>query len=262
MRQNTEDVSQMITSQSEIDAAKVGGSYAMVKVFLWAIPIMGFIGTVLGIGVAIGGFGEVFNAGEGGDMSEIKGPLLTVLESMGVAFDTTLLALVFSILLSFPAAALQNQEDDLVTDVDEYCIDHLLKRLKDASPSKDFGSDAGLLQAVGEAMANNQKDIMSRFEGVQKGMSESLENQSKQYEKVASAVEKQLEAISNRAENYEKKLDDEFFASLERLRRDATQVIETQVKPLSEGIQNLNIVLKELNGKQVVVKKKGLFSRG
>ena len=262
VRQNTEDVSQMITSQSEIDAAKVGGSYAMVKVFLWAIPIMGFIGTVLGIGAAIGGFGEVFNAGEGGDMSEIKGPLLTVLESMGVAFDTTLLALVFSILLSFPAAALQNQEDDLVTDVDEYCIDHLLKRLKDASPSKDFGSDAGLLQAVGEAMANNQKDIMSRFEGVQKGMSESLENQSKQYEKVASAVEKQLEAIGNRAENYEKKLDDEFFASLERLRRDSTQVIETQVKPLSEGIQNLNTVLKELNGKQVVVKKKGLFSRG
>jgi len=261
VRQNTEDVSQMITSQSEIDAAKVGGSYAMVKVFLWAIPIMGFIGTVLGIGAAIGGFGEVFNAGEGGDMSEIKGPLLTVLESMGVAFDTTLLALVFSILLSFPAAALQNQEDDLVTDVDEYCIDHLLKRLKDAGPSQDFGSDAGLLQAVGEAMANNQKDIMSRFEGVQKGMSESLENQSKQYEKVASALEKQLEAIGNRAENYEKKLDDEFFASLERLRKDSTQVIETQVKPLSEGIQNLNTVLKELNGKQVVVKKKGLFSR-
>ena len=103
---------------------------------------------------------------------------------------------------------------------------------------------------------------MSRFEGVQKGTSESLENQSKQYEKVASAVEKQLEAIGNRAENYEKKLDDEFFASLERLRKDSTQVIETQVKPLSEGIQNLNTVLKELNGKQVVVKKKGLFSRG
>ena len=181
---------------------------------------------------------------------------------MGVAFDTTLLALVFSILLSFPAAAFQNSEDDLVTDVDEYCIDNLLKRLNDGGPSKEFDTDAGLLQAVGEAMANNQKDIMSRFEGVQKGMSESLENQSKQYEKVATAVEKQLDAIGDRAENYEKKLDDEFFGSLERLRRDSTQVIESQVAPLSEGIQNLNSVLKELNGKQVVVKKKGLFSRG
>ncbi|MEM9281522.1 MAG: MotA/TolQ/ExbB proton channel family protein, partial [Verrucomicrobiota bacterium] len=157
VRQSNPEVSQMITSQSEVDAAKVSSSYAMVKVFLWAIPIMGFIGTVLGIGAAIGGFGAVFGAGEGGDMSQIKEPLLTVLGSMGVAFDTTLLALVFSILLSFPASALQNQEDDLVTDVDEYCIDNLLKRLDDGGSTSQFGSDAGLLKAVGEAMADNQK---------------------------------------------------------------------------------------------------------
>ncbi|MEM6278681.1 MAG: MotA/TolQ/ExbB proton channel family protein [Verrucomicrobiota bacterium] len=247
VRQNNPDVAQMITAQSEIDATKVGGSYSMVKVFLWAIPIMGFIGTVLGIGAAIGGFGAVFGAGEGGDMSQIKDPLLAVLGSMGIAFDTTLLALVFSILLSFPASALQNQEDDLVTDVDEYCIDHLLKRLNDGGAASNFGSDAGLLKAVGEAMAANQQDIMNRFESVQKGMSQSLGNQTKQYEKVADAVEKQLAAIDERAEKYEGKLD---------------RSLDQQVAALSEGIQNLNSVLKELNGKQVVVQKKGWFSRG
>ncbi len=264
VRQNNADVAQMITAQSEVDAAKVSGSYSMVKVFLWAIPIMGFIGTVLGIGAAIGGFGAVFAASDGGDMSEITDPLLTVLGSMGVAFDTTLLALVFSILLSFPAAGLQNEEDDLVTDVDEYCIDHLLKRLNDGGGGSNFGggTDAGLLKAVGEAMSDNQKDIMDRFESVNKGMSQSLSDQSKQYEKVASAVETQLEAIGNRAEKYETKLDDEFFGSLDRLRRDSAKVIESQVKPLSEGIQNLNEVLKDLNGKQVVIQKKGWFSRG
>ena len=110
VRQNNPEVAQMITSLSEVDAAKANGSYGMVKVFLWAIPIMGFIGTVVGIGAAIGGFGAVFGAGEGGDMSQIKEPLLTVLGSMGVAFDTTLLALVFSIMLSFPASSLQGQE--------------------------------------------------------------------------------------------------------------------------------------------------------
>lgn len=247
VRQNNPDVVQMITSQSEIDAAKVGSSYAMVKVFLWAIPIMGFIGTVLGIGAAIGGFGAVFGAGEGGDMSEIKEPLLAVLSSMGVAFDTTLLALVFSILLSFPASALQNQEDDLVTDVDEYCIDHLLKRLNDGGAASNFGSDAGLLKAVGDAMAANQQDIMSRFEGVQKGMSQSLGNQTKQYEKVAEAVEKQIAAIDERADKYGSKLD---------------RSLDSQVSSLAEGIKNLNDVLKELNGKQVVVQKKGWFSKG
>jgi hypothetical protein len=181
---------------------------------------------------------------------------------MGVAFDTTLLALVFSILLSFPASGLQNEEDDLVTDVDEYCIDHLLKRLNDGGSSSNFGSDAGLLKAVGDAMANNQKDIMTRFETVQKGMSSSLDDQSKQYEKVATAVEKQLEAIGERTEKYENRLDEEFFGSLDKIRTQSVGAIEAQVKPLAEGIQNLNAVLKELNGKQVVVQKKGWFSRG
>lgn len=247
VRQNNPEVAQMITAQSEVDAAKVASSYSMVKVFLWAIPIMGFIGTVLGIGSAIGGFGAVFGAGEGGDMSQIKEPLLNVLGSMGVAFDTTLLALVFSILLSFPASALQNEEDDLVTDVDEYCIDQLLKRLDDGGATSNITSDAGLLTAIGEAIAENQKSVMSRFESIQRGMSESLKNQTDQYERVADAVEKQVAAIDDRTEKYEAKLD---------------KSIDKNLGSLTEGISNLNSVLKELNGKQVVVQKKGWFSRG
>jgi hypothetical protein len=247
VRQNNPEVAQMITSLSEVDAAKANGSYGMVKVFLWAIPIMGFIGTVVGIGDAIGGFGAVFGAGEGGDMSQIKEPLLTVLGSMGVAFDTTLLALVFSIMLSFPASSLQGQEDDLVSDIDEYCVDHFLKRLNDGGGASNAGSDPGLLKAIGDAMAANQKDIMTRFETVQKGMSESLGNQTKQYEKVAAAIEKQMQGIDDRTEKYEKKLE---------------RSLDSQVSSLAEGIRNLNAVLGELNGKQVVIQKKGWFSRG
>jgi len=263
IRRNNPEVAQMITSQSEVDAAKASGSYALVKVFLWAIPIMGFIGTVLGIGSAIGGFGAVLEAGgEGGDMSAISEPLTAVLGNMGVAFDTTLLALVFSILLSFPASALQNQEDDLVTDVDEYCIDHLLKRLNDGGASSGFdGTDAELLHAVGDAIARNQQDIMGRFEEAQTTMSRNLDEQLQQHRRVAETIDKQLDGIARRAEKYEERLDEEFFGSLDRIRKESVSAIESHVKPLAEGIQNLNAVLKELNGKQVVVKKRGLFGR-
>ncbi len=247
VRQNNPEVAQMISSQSEVDAAKANSSYGMVKVFLWAIPIMGFIGTVVGIGSAIGGFGAVFDSGEGGDMSQIKEPLLVVLGSMGVAFDTTLLALVLSIILSFPASSLQGQEDDLVTDVDEYCIDHLLKRLNDGGASTNVSSDPALLKAIGDAIANNQREVMGRFESVQKSMAENLGNQTRQYEKVAAAIEKQMEGIDERTEKYEKKLD---------------RSLDAQVASLAEGIRNLNTVLKDLNGKQIVVQKKGWFGRG
>lgn len=248
VRQNNPEVSQMISSMSEVDANKVAGSYSMVKVFLWAIPIMGFIGTVLGIGAAIGEFGNVLagGAGEGGGTDDIMGALTPVLGSMGMAFDTTLLALVFSIILAFPASALQGQEEDVVTDVDEYCIDNFLKRLNDGGAGKaQFEGDADLLRAVGEAIAENQKDVMDRFEGVQKDMATNLSNQTKNYEKVAEAVDKQLESIGKRAEKFETNLDEGYFS-----------VISDRVNSLSEGIQNLNTVLKELNGKQIVVKKK------
>ena len=249
VRRNNPETATMISSLSEVDAAKANGSYGIVKVFLWAIPIMGFIGTVVGIGAAIGGFGAVFGAGEGGDMSQIKEPLLNVLSSMAVAFDTTLLALVVSIILSFPSSSLQGQEDDLVSDVDEYCVDHLLKRLNDGGGSAgDSGAaaDPAALRAIGDALAKSQKDMLDRFEHVQKGMTENLGNQTKQHEKVAAAIEKQMEAIDQRTEKYEKKLD---------------RSLDAQVASLAEGIRNLNAVLKDLNGKQVVVQKKGWFSR-
>ncbi len=261
IRQNNPEVAQMITTSSEVDAAKVAGSYSVVKVFLWAIPIMGFIGTVLGIGAAIGGFGAVLDGGS--DMDAIKGPLQEVLGSMGQAFDTTLVALVFSIILSFPAASLQGREDDVVISVDAYCVDNLLKRLDDGGAASNFGgnSDAGLMKAIGEAISENQSEIMQRFEAAQKDMSLNLTNHTEQYEKVAKTVDKQMQAIDERAEKYEQRLDDEFFDTLDRLRRESVTAVDRQMRALSEGIVNLNEVLGDLNGKQVVVKKKGLFGR-
>ncbi|MCB1064753.1 MAG: MotA/TolQ/ExbB proton channel family protein [Verrucomicrobiae bacterium] len=247
IRQNNPDVAQMISSQSEVDANKVAGSYSMVKVFLWAIPIMGFIGTVLGIGTAIGGFGSVLNVGDSGDMNQIVEALTPVLGSMGVAFDTTLLALVFSIMLSFPASGLQNSEDDLVTNVDEYCIDNLLKRLNDGGAGSNFSSEGTLLKAIGDAIASNQHEFLGKFETVQRQMADNLDGQTKNYEKVASIIEKQLDGVDRRTEHFEKRVDTEMVRSLEKM---------------TEGVKNLNLVLKELNGKQVVVQKKGWFSRG
>ncbi|MDB4512158.1 zinc-ribbon domain-containing protein, partial [Arenicella sp.] len=48
-RESNPEVASMLNMQSEIDAASNAASHTMVKVFLWAIPIMGFIGTVIGI---------------------------------------------------------------------------------------------------------------------------------------------------------------------------------------------------------------------
>lgn len=238
VRQNNSDVSDTVNALSDVDANKVAGSYDIVKVFLWAIPIMGFIGTVLGIGNAIGGFGGVLSGGD----ADISVGLKPILADMGLAFDTTLLALVLSIILAFPASALQSKEEDIITDVDLYCAENLMSRLNDGAAGKaQFEGDADLLRAVGEAMAENQKDVMDKFQSVQSSMTENLDKQTQNYEQVAVAIDKQMEGISKRTELYENKIEHD---------------INNQIKSLSEGIQNLNTVLRDLNGKQVVVKKK------
>ena len=55
VRQNVSDITTMMGSQSAIDGARNSGSYIMLRAFLWAIPLLGFIGTVVGLSHAIGG---------------------------------------------------------------------------------------------------------------------------------------------------------------------------------------------------------------
>ena len=62
VRKNHTETADMLNSQSEIDATTVDSSYVLIKVFIWAIPILGFIGTVLGISSAVASFGGEMGA--------------------------------------------------------------------------------------------------------------------------------------------------------------------------------------------------------
>jgi hypothetical protein len=55
----------------------------------------------------------------------------SVTGGLGVAFDTTLLALVMSILIMFPSSALQRLEESFLGEVDDYCAEHVVRRLAD-----------------------------------------------------------------------------------------------------------------------------------
>jgi hypothetical protein len=90
------------------------------------IPILGFIGTVLGLGQAVGGFSE-FLAGEV-ELDQIKEALRVVTGGLSTAFDTTLLALVLNLLMSFPLSSIQRKEEEFLVEMDVYVDDHLIAR--------------------------------------------------------------------------------------------------------------------------------------
>ena len=141
VRKSHSEVAGMMSSQSDIDANAVESSYTIVKVFIWAIPILGFIGTVVGISAAVKGFSGSMD--QAANIDVLKTSLNNVTSGLATAFDTTLVALVMSLLVSFWASAVQKAEEDLLNWVDEYCNENVLKRLDDGiHPAAAAATDA------------------------------------------------------------------------------------------------------------------------
>lgn len=128
-RRHVVEVVDFLAGESSADEGRVDASYALIRVFVWAVPTLGFIGTVIGIGAAVGGFSETLEAAS--SLEGMKESIGTVTGGLGVAFDTTLLALVMSILIMFPASAVQRVEESFLAEAEDYCDEHLVRRLRD-----------------------------------------------------------------------------------------------------------------------------------
>lgn len=106
-RRNVQEVVTFLQTQSDIDAHAVFSSYKLIKVCIWAIPILGFVGTVVGIYAAVGGFSATINGA--GELDTIKDSLGSVTTGLALAFDTTLLALLMSMVVMFPMSHFKKQ---------------------------------------------------------------------------------------------------------------------------------------------------------
>jgi hypothetical protein len=128
-RRSAADTATMLASQSDLDAGSVDSSYTLFHVFIWAIPILGFLGTVIGVSSAVGGFTDTLSSSS--DMESLKAGLKNITGGLGTSFDTTLVALSMAMMLTFPVSTLQKMEGDVIGEVDEYTNEYLLRRLED-----------------------------------------------------------------------------------------------------------------------------------
>lgn len=113
--QNTSDA---IVTGVDALAARIESENSMLRYLIWAIPSLGFIGTVRGIGQALSQADQA-----------LAGDIAGMTNSLGVAFNSTLVALLISILLMFLLHELQRMQDKLVVDTQAYCEEFLLDRL-------------------------------------------------------------------------------------------------------------------------------------
>lgn len=125
---NTSDVTAILKIQSENDESQVASSYGLINGLMWAIPVLGFIGTVLGLSKAIGAFGLTLT--RDGDLEGIKGSLTMVTAGLSTAFDTTLVALVLALILQLIVSFLQAREAEWLDGCNEYCNRKVAGRLR------------------------------------------------------------------------------------------------------------------------------------
>jgi biopolymer transport protein ExbB/TolQ len=120
--ESVENASAVLTSSIELRSHDLEVRYSMIRYIVWLIPTLGFIGTVVGIALALS------YAGQPGQAQDPE--LLTELTlRLAVAFNTTLVALVMSGILVFIMHVAQAKEELTINRCGQYCLDNLVNRL-------------------------------------------------------------------------------------------------------------------------------------
>ncbi len=117
--QNVHDSHTAMRDTCESEAQRLDTELSIIRYIAWAIPSVGFIGTVRGIGDALSQANRA-----------MEGDITGVTQSLGVAFNSTFIALVISIVLMFFIHQLQLRQERLVLDSENYCDQNLISRLR------------------------------------------------------------------------------------------------------------------------------------
>ncbi|MGB0692223.1 MAG: MotA/TolQ/ExbB proton channel family protein [Pseudomonadales bacterium] len=116
---NIQDVSNAVRAVSETESERLDSELSMIRYIAWAIPSIGFLGTVRGIGQALG---QAHQA--------VQGDIAGVTQALGVAFNSTFVALLISIVIMFLLHQVQLAQERLVLDSEEYCDARLIQHLQ------------------------------------------------------------------------------------------------------------------------------------
>ena len=119
---NVQDAAEAIGSSVDSLANNIESENSMVRYIIWAIPSIGFIGTVRGIGQALAQAEQA-----------LEGNIAGMTASLGVAFNSTLVALFISILLMFIMHIMGRQQDLMIIRTEDSCKRYLLSHLHNQS---------------------------------------------------------------------------------------------------------------------------------
>ena len=199
---------------SERAADSVAGGYAVLNTILWAIPIVGFLGTVMGITLAIASITP----------EQLEGSLVDVTGNLAIAFDTTALSLGFSLVLGFASLVSRRTEDRTLTQLDRlteaWVLPAFPDRVETIEPAPATGVDA-VAEFAAEVARHRERLAASLDSVVQEAQTALRDEASQRRQDVldmqASQWEAANEQIAASVERWTNSLDDVLARTGDRL---------------------------------------------
>ena len=171
--QNADVVAQQRAAQ---DAEDLESAYGTGKLVVWALPVLGLIGTVIGISLAVGGFAQFLGGGID-DVAEIKKNLVSVTGGLSFAFLITLIGLATSLVLMFMVSSLQRRESRLLGRMQQSIAESLLPALQEAAPAEARARHTGdetTLRAWQQAAAETTRTVMAAVQATSREILQSV----------------------------------------------------------------------------------------
>lgn len=144
---------------ADVDAIASDASFRRNRLFIWAMPLLGFVGTVFGVAAGISGFAAFLHQANV-TPEQIKEQVGLITTGLAVAFFCTLLGLLTAGLAAFPSLAAERKEEDALGEIDEYVEDRLLSHM----PSEAVGGGGG---GALQSMEHMVTAIREGMEGLQ-----------------------------------------------------------------------------------------------
>lgn len=114
-----QEASESVQEVTETESDRLESSLSLIRYLAWAIPSIGFVGTVRGIGIALKRADEA-----------IQGNIEGVTQALGLAFNSTLIALLLSIILMYFVYGLQAYQEKFILGIKDYCRTKLIAEMK------------------------------------------------------------------------------------------------------------------------------------
>ena len=194
---------------ADVDAERAQSSFALVRVIIWAVPILGFLGTVIGITLAIANLSP----------EALEESLSKVTAGLGVAFDTTALALALSIVLMFSQFVVDRMVQRLLAQVDQRATSDLAARfdIEGAGTDPHLAAIRRMADAVlhaTERVVHQQADLWQQ----------TIQQAHQRWEQLTTASAEQLQtalaaAIQQSMQHYAEKMHELTQASTEANRQ-------------------------------------------